>query len=139
MKHYIDLNCFGTSWFNPNLAAATSLPIFDFKERPWLCKIHGWSKNYKGYNREFIKSKPIQKIFGGYDLLLYTWKLEENYLYEYRNFMCDFEGTHFAHGYFSIKQINGKKLIECVDRSEVNDLLDRRLKNEHRQKNNGDN
>ena len=123
MKHLIDLNSFGASWINPNMASAITLEEKSYKERPWLCKIMGRAKDFKGYDREFVNCKPITKVMSGFDILLYNWKLERGIVYEYRNFMCDFQGEHFAHGFFVVENIPDQNCIRCLSKKEVNKLI----------------
>lgn len=99
----------------------------DKKQKPWVCVISGIDPEY-GYKRDFVNSKQ-QNLKPPYnDFVKLTWQLQNNLVYQYNNFLCDFKSGYTSKGYFAVT--NDKiKTLKDVD---VRRALNMRIKGELR-------
>lgn len=128
--HLLDSFEMGASWLANYGAFSFCLKNESTKKRPWLCKINGRRKDFKGYDREFLNAQRKVSKLDGLEYFIFWWGLTETgVLYEFRNFHCDFDFTQSVEGFFTLRKLHdGKVYVECLTKEQVNDVLINRRK-----------
>jgi hypothetical protein len=138
---YLDAYHIGISLINRTQAFSFAPTNANPKEKPWIAIIEGISSEF-GFERKFLNSgteiiskacfesildsqyHELTQEFVQKNFRMYSWKLITGHIYEYKNFMCDFEDSQKEAGYFGVSQEG----IRTLTKDEIRRMMNLRVK-----------